>query len=185
MSLRSKCWAIPVFLFHVTLALAQPLADHTVEINGETLHYSIRAFPPGAHLADPGATFEPDSALNTSRLLSRYLTAGAVEDAALLSTAPRRRFEVLRDYKSEVGDEDFRQVYAKYFKPENRLAAEVTMGTHSLLVWYLREDDRYAGQFYVRVEDKVLVDDTPSEPRSGLRRILEAIRTGKVLLPTQ
>lgn len=179
-----KWWSVPVFLGYAALAPGQPLADRTVELGGETLHYSIRAFRPDAHLADPSARLEPTSALNTARLLNRYLTSGAVEDAAMLSNAPRRRFEVLQDYKSAVGDDGFRQVYAQYFTPQNRLAAEVAMGGHSLLVWHLREGDRYAGQYYVRVEDKVLMDDVPSEARLRLRRILEAIRAGKVPLPT-
>jgi hypothetical protein len=63
--------------------------------------------------------------------------------------------------------------------------AEVIMGTHSLLVWHLRDGDRYAGQYYARVEGKVLMDDVPSEARFRLRRVLEAIRAGKMPLPGQ
>ncbi|CAM9849480.1 unnamed protein product, partial [Phaeothamnion confervicola] len=177
---NGKWWTVPVLLAYAALAPGQPLADRTEELDGETVHYSIRAFPPGAHLADPAVQLEPASALNTARLLNRYLTSGAVEDAAMLSNAPRRRYEVLHDYKSAVGDDGFKQVYAQYFTPQNRLAAEVALGGHSLLVWHQREGDRYAGQYYVQVEDKVLVDDVPSEARFRLRRILEAIRAGKV-----
>jgi hypothetical protein len=169
----------------VTLAQGQPLAEHAVQIDGETLHYAIRAFGPGAHLVDPGAELEPTSALNTARLLNQYLTAGRVEDAALLSNAPRRRFEILRDYKQSVRDEGFKRVYAQYFTPQNRLVAEIIMGTHSLLVWHLREGDRYAGQYYAQVEGKFLMDDVPSEARLRLRRLLEAIRAGKLPLPTR
>jgi len=182
---RQKWWSVPAFvlLASATLAQAQPLAERAVEIDGETLPYSIRAFAPGAHLVDPAEKIEPTSALNTARLLNQYLTAGKVEDAALLSNAPRRRFEVLREYEGEVGQASFKQVYAQYFLPQNRLAAEVVVGRHSLLVWHLVEGDRYAGQYYVEVEGKVYMDDVPSAARTRLRRILEAIRTGKIPLP--
>jgi hypothetical protein len=176
-------WLVPALLSSATLAAAQPLADRTAQVDGETLHFSIRTFAPGAHLPDAETQLEPTSALNTARLLNQYLTAGKVEDAAMLSTAPRRRFEVLRDYKSAVGEEDFRQVYSRYFEPGHRLVAEVVMGAHSLLVWRLPGNDRYAGQYYRQVEGKVLMDDAPSEARLRLRRILEAIRAGRIVLP--
>ena len=186
--MQARLWkwgSVPGFLLFAALAQGQPLADQTVVLDGETLHYSIRAFPPDAQKVDPAAEPEPTSALNTAKLLSLHLTAGKVEDAAMLSTAPRRRFEVLRDYQGAVGDEDFKQVYSQYFQPQNRLVAEVLMGPHSLLVWHLRENDRYAGQYYVQVEGKVFMDDMPSIERFRLRRILEGIRAGKVPLPTQ
>lgn len=164
-------------------ANAQPLADHTLEVAGETLHFSIRGFPPNAQHVEPDAPLEPSSALNTAKLLNRFMTAGRIEDAALLSNAPRRRFEVLRDYRQAVGEEGFRHVYAQYFLPENRLVAEVTMADHSLLVWHLKSRDRYAGQYYVRVEEKMLMDDTPGETRTRLARLLDAIRTGKLAVP--
>ncbi len=182
---RWKWWSVPVLLLFAALAQGQPLAERSITLDGETLHYSIRAFPSDAQAIDPAAEPEPTTALNTAKLLSLHLTAGKVEDAALLSTAPRRRFEVLSDYKGAVGDEDFKQVYAQYFQPQNRLVAEVIMGPHSLLVWHLRETDRYAGQYYVQVEGKVLLDDVPSIERFRLRRLMEGIRAGKVPLPTQ
>lgn len=183
---RRGAWlSFAVCMAFATLATGQPLAEQAVEIDGETLRYSIRAFAPGAHLVDPAAGLEPTSALNTARLLNQSLTTGNVEDAALLSNAPRRRYEILSDYKQSVGDEGFKQVYAQYFTPQNRLVAEVIMGPHSLLVWRLREGDRYAGQYYAQVEGKVLMDDVPSEARFRLRRLLEAIRAGKIPLPAQ
>lgn len=162
---------------------AQPLADHSIEVAGETLHFTIRGFPPNAQHVEPDTPLEPTSALNTAKLLNRFMTAGRLEDAALLSNAPRRRFEVLREYRQAVGEEGFRQVYTEYFLPENRLVAEVTMAGHSLLVWHLKSRDRYAGQYYVRVEGKMLMDDTPGETRTQLARLLDAIRSGKLAIP--
>lgn len=170
-------------LLFAALAHGQPLTEHSVELDGETLQYSVRAFPQGAQQVDATAEPEPTSALNTAKLLSLYLTAGKVEEAALLSTAPRRRFEILLDYKTAVGEEDFKQVYTQYFLPQNRLLAEIVMGPHSLLVWHLRDSNAYAGQYYVQVEGKVLMDDAPSLERFRLRRILEAVRAGKIALP--
>lgn len=176
---------LALLLAAVSQAHAQPFAERTIELDGDTLRFAIRAFPPDAHLADPGADLEPTSALNTAMLLGRFLSRGASEDAAMLSNSPRRRFEILRDYQAAVGDGEFRQVFAEYFDPANRVAAELAIGEHSLLVWHLRKANRYAGQYYIRVEGKVLVDDIPNPVRSNLRRLLEAIRTGRLPLPAQ
>lgn len=176
-------WPAAAGLLFTALAHSQPLAERSIELEGETLAYSVRTFPSGAQAVDPAAVPEPTSALNTAKLLSAYLTAGKVEEAALLSTAPRRRFEILLDYRNTVGEEDFKQIYTQYFLPQNRLLAEIVMGPHSLLVWHLRESNAYAGQYYVQVEGKVLMDDAPSPGRFRLRRILEAVRAGKIALP--
>ena len=164
-------------------ALAQPIGERTIELDGETLRFSVRTFAPDANLVDPAAQLEPVSALDTAKLLGRFLAAGASEDAAMLSNAPRRRFEVLREYQASVGDEGFRKVFAEYFEPGNRVVAELAMGKHSLLVWHLRGANRYAGQYYVQVEGKVLMDDVPSQERVRLRRLLEAVRSGTLPLP--
>ena len=166
-------------------AVAQPLPEQTIILNGETLRYAIRIFPAGVNVIDPTASLEPVSALATAKLLNRFLTTGHIEDAALLSNSPRRRFEVLRDYKDSVGDDGFKEVFTQYFNPGNHLLAEVIMGSHSLLVWQLGEPKRIAGQYYVTVEGKVLMDDVPNEPRAHLRRVLEAIRSGRLPLPPQ
>ncbi len=43
------------------------------------------------------------------------------------------------------------------------------------LLWDLGEiGHRLAGQYYVEVEGKFLMDDVPSEKRTQLRRVLEA-----------
>ena len=180
---HGKWWSVPVLVAAATFAAAQPLAERSVELDGETLRFSIRGFAPDALLSVTAAPSTPASALQTAKTLNEFLSAGNLEDAALLSNAPRRRFEVLRDYKRSVGEEGFKRVFAEYFHPENRLVAEVLMGRHSLLVWYLRETDYYAGQYYVEIEGKVLMDDAPGEIRSKLRRVLEGIRLGKISLP--
>lgn len=183
MNAGRKWWPAAAGLLFAVLAQGQPLAERSIELDGETLNYSLRTFPPGAQAVDANAEPEPTSALNTAKLLSAYLASGKVEEAALLSTAPRRRFEILLDYKTAVGEEDFKQVYAQYFQPQNRLMAEIVMGPHSLLVWHLRDNNAYAGQYYVQVEGKVLMDDAPSPERLRLRRILEAVRAGRISLP--
>ena len=168
---------------------AQSTSERAIELDGEILRFTLRTFAPDAlaadPAADPAADLEPTSALNTAKLLKRFLLAGASEEAAMLSNAPRRRFEVLREYQASVGDEGFKQVFAEYFEPGNRFAAELAMGDHSLLVWQLRGADRYAGQYYVRVDGKVLIDDVPGPVRVRLRRVLEAIRSGLLILPAQ
>lgn len=113
-------------------------------------------------------------------LMLRHLAEGNIEEAAALSNAPRRRFEVLRDYRDAVGEEEFKRVFGRYFTPGNRLIAEVAIGRHRLLVWDLGEaGNQLAGQYYVEVEGKFLMDDVPSRERSRLRRVLDAYRSGK------
>ena len=70
------------------------------------------------------------SALETSKLLHRHLSAGEIEAAALLSNAPKRRFEVFRDYRQAVGEEEFKKLFASYLTPETRLVAEVAIDRH-------------------------------------------------------
>ena len=116
----------------------------------------------------------------------RHLAAGDIEQAALLSNAPRRRFDILRDYLERVGELEFRRVFSQYFFPENRMVAEIAMGPRRLVIWDLGEaGHRLAAQYYVDVEGKFLMDDVPSVERSQLRKILEAYRAGKVEKPGQ
>jgi hypothetical protein len=123
---------------------------------------------------------EPSAARDTAKRLLAHLASGEIEDAALLSTAPRRRYEVLREYRDSVGDAEFRRVYARYLAPENRLVAEIAMGERRLLIWKLAGAEHLAGQFYIAVDGRFLLDDVPSEERSKLRRILQAYRAGKL-----
>jgi hypothetical protein len=97
-----------------------------------------------------------------------------------LSNAPQRRLDVLRDYRSAVGAEEFTRVFARYFATGNRVVAEVAYGSHRLLVWDLGEaGNRLVGQFYIELDGAFVMDDVPSPARSRLQRILEEYRSGK------
>lgn len=148
---------------------------------GARIAYTLRTHAPDAHLLRPAAELAPDSALNAAKLLNLHLSTGDIEAAALLSNSPRRRYEVLRDYRNAVGEEEFKRVFAQYFVPENRLLAEIAIGNHRLLVWDLREGaTRIAGQYFVDVDGRFLIDDVPNEVRNNLRQVLEAYRSGKL-----
>ena len=107
----------------------------------------------------------------------KHLAAGELEQAAALSNAPKRRFEVLREYRDAVGEDVFKQAFGKYLSPENRLVAEVAIGPRRLLIWQLPEaGGQLAGQFYIEVDGKFLLDDVPSRERNELRRVLQRYR---------
>ena len=118
------------------------------------------------------------SALEAAKQLLRYLADGNIEEAARLSNAPQRRYELLRDYRAKVGEEEFKRVFGQYFHPENRLVAEYRLGSRRLLIWDLGEEAHHlAGQYYVEIEEgKFLMDDAPSEERSRLRQALDSYR---------
>lgn len=170
------------FLVHGAVALAQSAEPRSLETeNGTSVAYTLRRLPPDAHLVAPNAKLEPTSALDAARLLNLHLSVGDIEEAALLSNAPRRRFEVLRDYQQSVGADEFKRVFAEYLAPGNRLVAEVAIDKHRLLVWDLREGAKHiAGQYFVEVDGRYLVDDVPNDTRTRLRWVLEAYRSGKL-----
>jgi hypothetical protein len=83
----------------------------------------------------------------------------------------------LRDYRDSVGEEVFKRAFGRFLEPENRLIAEVALGPRRLLVWQLAEADGHlAGQFYVEVDGRFLLDDEPSRERDELRRVLRRYR---------
>jgi len=133
-----------------------------------------------AHAEEPMllASGSAGSALEAAKQLLRYLADGNIEAAARLSNAPQRRYELLRDYRAKVGEEEFKRVFGQYFHPENRLVAEYRLGSRRLLIWDLGEEAHHlAGQFYVESEEgKFLMDDAPSEERSRLRQALDSYR---------
>jgi hypothetical protein len=161
---------------------AQTGESRTLELDGGgSVTYTLRTHPADAHVARPKGELAPTSALDAAKLLNLHLSAGDIEEAALLSNAPRRRFEVLRDYRESVGEEEFKRVFAQYFYPQNRLLAEVGIGKHRLLIWDLKEGAaRIAGQYFVEVDGRYLVDDVPNDTRTSLRWVLEAYRAGKL-----
>ena len=171
-----------VVLFFSTALHAQSDETRTLELDGGgRVTYTLRSHPADAHAARPAGELAPISALDAAKLLNLHLSAGDIEEAALLSNAPRRRFEVLRDYRESVGAEEFKRVFAQYFYPENRLLAEIGIGKHRLLIWDLKEGaNRIAGQYFVEIEGRYLVDDVPNDARTGLRWVLEAYRAGKL-----
>jgi hypothetical protein len=181
MALRQGCALVAAFLV-AAAAQGQTEETRTLELDGGTrVSYTLRTYSADAHLVRPASELAPTSALNAAKLLNLHLSTGDIEEAALLSNAPRRRFEVLRDYREAVGEEEFKRVFAQYFLPENRLLAEIAIGRHSLLIWDLKEGvTRIAGLFFVEVDGRYLVDDVPNDERTRLRRILEAWRGGAI-----
>lgn len=117
----------------------------------------------------------PDSARGTALTVLKHLAEGDLEQAAALSNAPKRRFEVLRDYRDSIGEDQFKRRFGEFLAPDNRLIAEVAIGPRRLLVWELG-DSQLAGQFYIEAEGKFLMDDVPSRERDELRRVLRRYR---------
>jgi len=134
------------------------------------------AFAAGAadyRLVSDPAKSARDSATRILRLLSR----GEIEAAAQLSNAPQQRLEVLRAYRERVGDEEFRRVYARYFEPGNRLMAEAAIGPRRLLVWELGQaGGELAGQFFVEMDGRFVLDDVPHPGRIELQKVLKQFR---------
>ncbi len=107
----------------------------------------------------------------------RHLADGNIEAAAAMSNAPQRRLEVLRHYRDKVGEEELKRIYGRYFAPENRVIAEVAIGPRRMIVWELGDAQyRIAGQIYVEVDGRFVMDDLPSRERSELRDLLRKYR---------
>ena len=117
----------------------------------------------------------PDSARDTALTVLKHLAEGDIERAAALSNAPPQRLELLRGYRDSVGEDEFRRLFRRFLAPDNRLIAEVAIGPRRLLVWELA-DRQLAGQFYIEVEGKFLMDDVPSRERAQLRGVLRRYR---------
>jgi len=146
--------------------------------NGERVGYALRVHPADAHLLDARAELGPSSALNTAKLLTRYLSEGRLEEASLLSNSPKARYARLRESFEGWKEADFRRAYGRYFAPENRIVGEVMIDGHRLLMWHLKDTDHLAAFFLVEIEGRLLLDDVPNRTRSSLRRVLEAYRNG-------
>ena len=161
---------------------AQTDTPRSLELeDGKRIDYTLRTHAADAHLVKPATVLAPTSALDAARLLNLHLSTGDIEEAALLSNSPRRRFEVLQDYRRTIGDDEFRRVFAEYFDVKNKLIAEIVIGPHSMLVWNQTATSNIAGQFFVKMDDgRYLVDDIPNSTRASLRQVLEAYRAGKI-----
>ena len=176
---------IPFFVAALLCALgvrAQTEETRTLEMEGGArVTYTLRTHPADAHLLRPAAQLAPTSALDSAKLLNLHLTTGDIEEAALLSNSPRRRYEELREFRERVGEEEFKLVFAEYLAPENRLIAEIAIDKHRLLIWNRREGARrVVGQFFVEIDGRYLIDDVPNDTRTRLRWVLEAYITGKL-----
>ena len=59
---------------------------------------------------------------------------------------------------------------------------EVALDRHRLLIWDLAEggEQRMAGQYFVLIDGRFLLDDVPNETRQRLRQVLEAYRSGRL-----
>jgi hypothetical protein len=182
-----------VLLAGMLLALsAQAQTEETRTLlreDGTSVTYRLRTYPPDAHLLRPDARPVPTSALESAKLIIFHLSDGDIEQAALLSNAPRRRYEELSTFRKTHGDEQFKRLFAEYFDPKNSVAAEIVVDDRSLLIWRLINTSRpgapsihYAGQFFVQIDGAYLIDDVPNEQRTRLRWVLEAVRAGKVPL---
>jgi hypothetical protein len=166
-----KMGSVPIFcglllLAAVGLALGE---ERTLQLpSGETIAYSV-------------IQGDASSARDTAYNILRHLAQGDIESAALISNAPRRRFEVLRDYRERVGHEEFRRVFSQYFVPENRVVAELARGPRRLVIWDLGQAAHHlAGQYFVEIDGRFVIDDVPNEERAKLQRILNAYRSGKL-----
>lgn len=131
-----------------------------------------------ASAADYRLVTDPaESARASATRLLALLAEGNIEAAAQLSNAPERRYEVLRDYREQVGGEEFKRVYARYFEPGNHLMAEAAIGKRRLLVWQLaRAGGQLAGQFFVEVDGRFVLDDVPHPQRAQLQKVLSEFR---------
>jgi hypothetical protein len=83
---------------------------------------------------------------------------------------------VLRDYRASVGDDEFKRVFSQYL--DSRIVDEIAIGERRLLIWDLVEatQRQLAGQYYVEVDGRFLLDDVPSKERAALTRVLQSYR---------
>jgi hypothetical protein len=145
-------------------ALAAQGEERSIEVGGKTLRYTL------VQSGDP-----VPSALSAAREILRLLAEGQIAQAASFSNAPGRRQEVLQDYRASVGEEGFKRIFARYARSPVR--AEIAIGPHRLIIRDLEDAaSSLAGQYYVEVDGRFVMDDVPNETRADLRRILQSYR---------
>ena len=107
----------------------------------------------------------------------KHLASGDLDAAAAMSNAPERRLEVLRDFRNTVGENEFKRLFGRYFAPRHRILMEAALGKRRLLIWDLGEaGNQLAGQYFVELDGRFVMDDIPNEERTKLQRLLEAQR---------
>lgn len=155
--------------------------------DGTSVTYTLRTFPAEAHLLRPDSKPVPTSALDSAKLIILHLSDGDIEGAALLSNAPRRRYEELAKFRESWGEDQFKRLYSLYFSPENRLIAEIGIAGQRLVLWELKSTGKsgaptllVTGQFFVEVDGQYLMDDKPNETRTRLQWILRDYQSGKL-----
>jgi hypothetical protein len=180
--------ALPALLLVAHGAQAQSEEVRTLKrADGSSVSYTLRTFPADAHLLRPDAKPVPTTALDAAKLIILHLADGEIEDAALLSNSPRRRYEELVKFREASGADHFKRLYSQYFSPENRLIAEIAIDRQRLVLWELkaaekagRPDSIVTGQFFVEVDGLYLLDDKPNETRARLQSILRDYQSGKL-----
>jgi hypothetical protein len=164
--------SVPVFFLSLFLIISGPaLAEERVLDlgRGHSLRYEVL----------DSSVPESRSARATAGRILRLLAEGNIEEAAALSNAPQRRYEVLRDYRISVGNDEFKRVFAQYLG--NRIVEEIAIGNRRLLIWDLAEGAHHlAGQYYVEVDGRFLMDDAPGEERAELARVLQSYRKSAI-----
>ena len=150
--------------------------------DGTRIAYTLRDFTRDAQALAPGVKLAPNNALDAAKLLIEHLARGQIEDAALLSNAPKQRYRLLREAYAGWKPEDFARTYGRYFLPQNRILAEVSIGAHHLVLWRLQDINYLAGYFFIDIDGKTYLDDWPSPVRAQLEQVLEAYRAGTLPL---
>lgn len=168
----------------VAAAHAQTAGSQGLKLaDGRTVDFTLRTPPPGAVTIPPAGTLAPKDAFDAARLLISDLARGRIEDAALLSNAPKQRYRLLRDAYSGWNAGDYARAYARYFVAPNRIVAEASIGPHHLVLWKLQDIDYLAGYFFMDIDGKTYLDDWPGPTRADLEQLLQAYRSGKLKLP--
>jgi hypothetical protein len=136
-------------------------------------HEAPRGSSPYQLIENPAESAQP-----VAMQILQHLAAGEIDQAAKFSNAPERRAEVLREFRARVGEQEFKRVYSEYLAPGNRVIAEIALGPRRLLVWKLgTAGDRIVGQYYVRGDDRFLMDDERTPERAELTRALAKYRS--------
>lgn len=171
---------LTLFLWGFVAMVAWAEETRVLELeDGGRIRYTLRTYPAEAHRLDPATELAPTDALNAAKLVTQHLAAGRIEDVSLLSNAPKARYERLRESFSGWSKDDFARAFGRYFAPGNRIVGEAAIGNHRVLMWYLKNTDYITAYYFVEIEDKMLLDDAPSETRSNLRHVVEAHRSGR------